>query len=622
MNRVFPGRRFFTAAYVLLAVGFLTIHFTRVENFSAVVGGVVVKGRSSVGTSLSPPQIRRLSVRANGADMAFRKSDRAVLITDDGIRHPLDIQGWESDGDSLTIAFSQGTAVTLRTDHHGSDIALVPEVPTTEPPVRSLELPFRPGKAGGITPDPNDPGSLSISTPDTEYLASLPSDSSWNPENGRLDLVVLDKADPVLVITDDKRGSGLGAVEWMRQGAAPSPAAYDAAVEGWLTLAREGWRTALTAYSPEIAWDDSLAAAVLADATAHRDLPTRLQEVVSFADRSPSAIGWLPSPYLGNIVNQSRAHTQEMSAEARRLSDSIRSGSPLIGTKSALTVLLDTSASSDVDALLETARRPPPRDIANQDAVDLLRVLHEAVRLSRHDPTSDPAVRRRLFDEILIPRIFWVKDGLWLVEEDGSIDMELNVTVAALLMEEAQWNNDSLYQGIGRQMMLSALAYAAENGSLPAKILFEADGEVVRRGSVRPEGVYPLVIQAAAYPRHISLAGELGPGSWALTCAERFTVRGTPRETTVTMDFPAGSIHHIAIKGIKRFQVLYMNGIRWNGDPNFQRYYAGWNYDEANETLYVKIRHRTVTETIRILHYDPDAAASPAPAAAAAAEAG
>jgi len=65
------------------------------------------------------------------------------------------------------------------------------------------------------------------------------------------------------------------------------------------------------------------------------------------------------------------------------------------------------------------------------------------------------------------------------------------------------------------------------------------------------------------------------------------------------------------IRGIKKFNVIYMNGIRWNGDQNFQRYYAGWFYDETAETLYIKIRHRVKTETIRILYYEPDAEPSP-----------
>jgi hypothetical protein len=78
------------------------------------------------------------------------------------------------------------------------------------------------------------------------------------------------------------------------------------------------------------------------------------------------------------------------------------------------------------------------------------------------------------------------------------------------------------------------------------------------------------------------------------------------------VDFPPGAIHHIVIRGIKKFNVLYMNGIRWNGDPNFQRYYAGWFYDQANETLYMKIRHRAETETIRILYYNPEETSSAA----------
>ncbi|MCG8452208.1 MAG: hypothetical protein MI717_03375, partial [Spirochaetales bacterium] len=68
----------------------------------------------------------------------------------------------------------------------------------------------------------------------------------------------------------------------------------------------------------------------------------------------------------------------------------------------------------------------------------------------------------------------------------------------------------------------------------------------------------------------------------------------------------AGSIHHMAIKGVKPFNRLIMNEIRWNGDPNFQRYHSGWYYDAQTETLHIKKRHRTKSETIRILYYDAE----------------
>ena len=612
MNRAFPGRTVFASAYVLLVIGFLTIHFTRVESFSAVIGGIVVKGRSSVGTSLSPPQIRRLKITANGLVLSFRKSKKAVLITDDGIRHYLDITGWEKEDNSVRIILSEGAGFTILSDPHDSAITLIPEIPTTVPPVRSIELPLQPENDVMISVNQARPGTLSIITPDMEYIASLPSDSTWNPEKRRLDLVVLDKADPFLEITDDYRGGGLNATEWFDQGTAPSPAAYKGIIEDWLSVTRNGWKSRIDTRQGlwvdekgEARWDDNLAAAILADAVMQEQLPSQLQAVVSVADRAPKDIGWRPSPYLGNIINHSRVHRQQIGSDARKLISSMNNESPAFGIESALIALLDSGFPAEAALLVDFARQPPPPETTNTDIIDRLTILQEANELTIDDAVNDPALRKNYFDVFIIPRIFWVKDDLWLIEEDGSIDLNLSVAAGVRLMAEAQRNNDSLYQSVGRQLVLSALSYADDNGMIPARLFFEGNGEVVREGSIAPERLYPSIVDSPAYPRHVSLAKELGTGSWAITGTERFSLRSTPRETTITIDFPVGSIHHLAIKGIKSFNVLYMNGIRWNGDPNFQRYYAGWYYDTVNETLYVKIRHKVEKETIRILYYEP-----------------
>jgi len=607
MNRNFPGRVFFISAYAILAIGFLTIHFTRVENFSTVVSGITVKGRSSVGTSLSEPQIRQLKIYASGLELSFRKNNKAILVTDDGIRHYLDISRWEFEEDSIRVFFSDDVSLKILSNSHEGNISIIPEVPATVPPVRSLEFPFAPGARVAISTNQDRPGTLSIVTPDMEYIASLPSESIWNPEEKRLNLVVLNKADPFLEISDDHRGGGLDALEWFNQGTAPSPAVYEGAVETWLAASRSSWKSR-TEIKGSNQWDDDLAAAVLADSVQRGNLPSALASITSLGDRYPKAIGWLPSPYLGNIVNQSRIHRQQFGTEARNLAASLKNGSPEYGTIQPLTALLDSGYSTEAVLLVDYTRKFPNAEASNTEIIDKLKILSEAEELSLDDPVNDPELRKRFYDTFIIPRVFWVKDGLWLIEEDGSISLNLTVSAGVLLMKEAQKNNDNLYQAIGRQLILSALSYSEEDGSIPEKLFYKADGAVTREGSIQPEQLYPLIVNPPAYPRHVSLAKELGAGSWALTGAERFTLRSTPRETTISMDFPPGSIHHLAIKGIKSFNVLYMNGIRWNGDPNFQRYYAGWYYDQANETLYLKIRHRVKTETIRILYYEPEEA--------------
>ncbi len=602
---MFPGRIFFTSVYLLLAIGFLTIHFTRVESFSTVVSGITVKGRSSIGTALSEPQIRQLRINTNGINLSFRKNDKAILVTDDGIRHYLDIIRWETEENSVRIIFSEGVALRILANTHEGNISIIPEIPVTEPPVRALELPFKPGEKVEFTINQDRPGTLGIVTPEMDYIASLPSDSTWNSERKRLNLVVLNKADPILEISDDHRGGGLDALEWFKQGSAPTPEAYSRAVEEWLSTSRNGWKSKLDIRT-SVQWSNILAAAVLADAVIQNQLSSTLASLTSLGERVPKEIGWLPSPYLGNIVNQSRIHRQQFGTEARNLITQLKNESPDFSAELALTALIDSGFSAEASLLVDYARKPLSGESINSEIIDRLRILSEAEELSLDDPVNDPALRKHFFDTFIIPRIFWVKDGLWLIEEDGSINLNLTVSAGVLLIKESQKNNDKLYQAIGRQLVLSALSYSLENGALPEKLFFNADGAVTKEGSIPPEQLYPFIADPPAYPRHISLAKELGSGSWALTGAERFTLRSTPRETTISIDFPPGSIHHLAIKGIKSFNVLYMNGIRWNGDPNFQRYYAGWYYDQANETLYLKIRHRVKTETVRILYYEPD----------------
>jgi hypothetical protein len=423
--------------------------------------------------------------------------------------------------------------------------------------------------------------------------------------------VVLNKADPFIEISNDQRGEGLNAEEWFNKGTIPTPSTYEKAVSTWLSTGRSRWKSTLE--NKGLAqWDDNLAAAVLSDAVSRKELPSALTAIISLADRFPEEIGWLPSPYLGNIVNQGRVHRQQLGTSARILISGLKNESPDFGIESALTALLDSGFASEAADLITFTRKYPDSETANAEILHRLSILMEAEELKINNPVSDPEVRKNYFDNFIIPRIFWVKNGLWLIEKDGSINVNRSISAGILLIREAQKTNDSLYQSVGRQLVLSALSYADEKGIIPEKLLFKADGNVTREGSIPPEQIYPLILNPSAYPRHISLSQELGAGSWALTCAERFTLRSTPRETTISMDFPPGAIHHIVIRGIKKFNVLYMNGIRWNGDPNFQRYYAGWFYDQANETLYMKIRHRAETETIRILYYNPEETSSAA----------
>ena len=54
-----------------------------------------------------------------------------------------------------------------------------------------------------------------------------------------------------------------------------------------------------------------------------------------------------------------------------------------------------------------------------------------------------------------------------------------------------------------------------------------------------------------------------------------------------------------------------MHGIPWKSDPEFQIYSDGWVYDSLRRALFVKIRHRSELQSIRIIRRPAASSAAP-----------
>jgi hypothetical protein len=68
------------------------------------------------------------------------------------------------------------------------------------------------------------------------------------------------------------------------------------------------------------------------------------------------------------------------------------------------------------------------------------------------------------------------------------------------------------------------------------------------------------------------------------------------------------------IRGIRSFVRLQLYDMNFRTDPQFERYdSSGWVYIPQEQTLLVKMRHRTTVENIRII-YREEARPEPVPA--------
>jgi len=597
MNRISLGRTiFFSSAYILLAIGFLIIHFTREKHFSALVGEIAVRGKSTAGTMSSPPKIKKLIVNVGGLELLFSKLNTAVLVTEDGIRHHLEISEWKRGDDFVNIILNDGASIKVNSNEHDGSLNLSTVIPATIPPVKSAEFPLQAASGADITIHQNN--TLAVKTKNLEYMVTLPPNSLWNPRVRRL--VVNAGINSALELPDLRQGAGISATEWLDQGEAPSETTFHTVINRWNADARGGWDTRMISES----WDDELAAAILTDALQTKQLQSQVSRIRSIAENTPETVGWLPSPIMGDIVRGGQMHARTLRTTASNTLIELEDGQPSFSKDLSLSSLYDLGFTSEATRLLRLIRQIPPPRTSNREILSRLALLREAAELSLDDAKGDFELRRRLLEDFIIERVFWIDDGLWLFNQDGRVNMESSISAARFLLAESEISKDGTMRSMGQQMIISALAYADEAGALPAKLTFSKKVHI--EGLIAPEKLYHLIINSHSFPRHVSLSKELGNGSWAITSTDNFEVKSSQDETIISCDFPIGAIHHMAIKGIDSFSLIYMRDIRWRSDPDFERYYAGWVYDEQQKILYIKLRHNVKRESIRIIHHIPE----------------
>jgi hypothetical protein len=71
----------------------------------------------------------------------------------------------------------------------------------------------------------------------------------------------------------------------------------------------------------------------------------------------------------------------------------------------------------------------------------------------------------------------------------------------------------------------------------------------------------------------------------------------------IAATFPVGETHYMVIRGVKPFTKIQLYNMDYRTDPQFERYdSSGWSYSPSEQTLLVKMKHRTNTEHVRIFY--------------------
>ncbi|MDR2517788.1 MAG: hypothetical protein LBD13_00050 [Spirochaetaceae bacterium] len=189
-------------------------------------------------------------------------------------------------------------------------------------------------------------------------------------------------------------------------------------------------------------------------------------------------------------------------------------------------------------------------------------------------------------------------DKVFVFFDTADIEFNLRLGKALMVYAESAGNND--WAAIGRSLAASVIALAADTGTAPAFLRLLPDNtaaEDTDSPRVSAARLYRLLNPGENYPRAAHIQGQM----WAWTGASSLTVTRENTLLDIAVAFPVGETHYLLIRGVPPPNRLQLYNIDYRTAPDFERYNSsGWSYSSAEQTLLIKMRHRSPVEHIRI----------------------
>jgi hypothetical protein len=138
-------------------------------------------------------------------------------------------------------------------------------------------------------------------------------------------------------------------------------------------------------------------------------------------------------------------------------------------------------------------------------------------------------------------------------------------------------------------------------GSVSAELVLSPGGEITENPSstvtVPTARLYHILNPGEYYTRAVAIANNI----WTWTAAQAISASLQNNVLDISVSFPIEETHYMIIRGIRPFSRIQLYDKDYRTDPQFERYdSSGWSYVSAEQSLLVKMRHRSVIEHIRI----------------------
>ncbi|MCL2765122.1 MAG: hypothetical protein FWD40_07600 [Treponema sp.] len=358
---------------------------------------------------------------------------------------------------------------------------------------------------------------------------------------------------------------------------------YSNVLASWLDSSFAGWNQNTASLQSEY---DIMA--YLSQSLQRGNYSTAIRNVPGNFNNSPEH-SFRSSAFTGGMTNAYRTFTSSENERMNQITRLIRARSlDILKEEHVIDYLFTRNNSVLANDIIELAANASP-DMIIYDYIPGLLEFFQDVRYWR--PASAHAIDH-LTDQIinLISENLnrdTENDAIYVTSTESNTS-EYSFRLGKALAYWAEATHNTEWAAIGRSLILSAIS-TGNAGRL--------------YGILKPSDYYPKAVWLTAN----------GHWAWTVSPLIRVTTEAGGN-LNLAVSFPANMSHHLIIRGVRPFNRIQIHGMDWRTDSQFESYdSSGWVYYPDNQTLILKLRHRTVVENVRLIYQAAAPAPSPSP---------
>ena len=605
-------------AFVLIPVVYagvilllLFLQFSDGQRFYESTDGLTLEGRMTATVERESSTISFVRVSYRG--VAFEFSDEASLRLTDGnndskVLAPL---SYSSTDTGFRIRFEDNATLSFDvSSSDGGELRVRPELPDPLPPAGFISFPVSTDGDAALQ-RATLPGIYPVRFESRTYHLAPPPQSELDTESDLLRIPAEADTKTVRYLQADTEEQDVFTT-WFSDDQLWIPAGeYEATVTAFIDDAYVGWsNTRLNDGSGT--WDmrsgsptfsELILTATLAEAWQRDEYTPVFTDMRRAADQHPDQVSLLSAPFLGNLDDIREQYLAADERRTARLLELARERDPeLFRTPELAKFAIDRGSEELHQAVFAAAEDIDYLETNMAQAIGMLRNYYLA-----DFPTEESRDSFGRFASIietrLLPNLYRAgEEGFFLRSGPGRVEVFQSVVAGRILQAAGTERQDRRLVSVGRRLVSSSLALADDDGFLPAVLYVGADGLEGVEGAIGPERVYSLLSSNPAYPAQISLAEEVGPGTWILAATDFTEIDIAPERYRFVVEYPRNRTHYIIMQGFPPFSGMELFGQQWRTDPSFESYIKGRHYERDSETLMIKYTDNSVRGEI-ILEY-------------------